>query len=297
MNNFEDITDFLEYLGDAVLIINESSEIIFANAACLSLFGYVEQGMQGMSVGQLMAAEMANHGDLARRFIHSGSKSRAMMSRNIMNCQNASGESFSARISIASVSILGERVGIATIQDFSLYQAELEQLAATSYQDSLTGLYNRRYLKKIVEPDSRLLQKWSGLGVVYIDLNKFKPINDRYGHDVGDTVLKVVANRLRESVRFDDIVFRIGGDEFLILLDLSSVENKPESATHIVENIYASVTKPVVTQNVKIKIGLSAGCAIYPDQGCDLDKLISLADKAMYKAKESGSIMQLAEVN
>jgi diguanylate cyclase (GGDEF)-like protein len=124
---------------------------------------------------------------------------------------------------------------------------------------------------------------------MYIDLNKFKPINDKYGHEVGDAVLKVVSNRINGCIRFDDIAFRLGGDEFLILLNLTNALDKTELLNHIAEKIHWEVTRPIETEQTNIKVGLSAGCGIYPEDESDLMRLVNMVDKAMYSAKETGT--------
>lgn len=294
MNTFEEITNFLEYLGDAILMVNEGSEIVFANQACADMFGYEAKAMRDLSIGNLIEKSnplVLKHPGLVEKFIQSNAPARAMLTRASMPCINASGEAFNARISIAHVTIDDKLFGFATIQDFTSLQKEIENLEISSHQDTLTGLYNRRYLEHITGPSSRVLAAWSEIGVIYIDLDKFKPVNDRYGHDVGDAVLKVVAKKIKGCVRFDDIVFRMGGDEFLVLLNLHGISNKHYTLNAISEKIHHDVIQPIRTDNYIITIGMSAGCGLYPENAEKLVDLINAADRAMYAAKKSDNFV------
>ena len=296
MSKLEEITNFLECLADAIVIVNESSKIIFANSACSKLFGYRAHAMDGMHLDSLMrGAKKTNHQEMVKEFIRSNSPARSMMTRNSLLAVDRSGNIFNARISIASVNIDNQLYGVATIQDFTTLQKELEYLEINSYQDPLTGLYNRRYLQKTAESNSRILSTWQSIGVMYMDLNNFKPINDKYGHEVGDAVLKVVSNRIKGCIRFDDIAFRLGGDEFLILLNLTNAHNRTGLMNNIAEKIYSEITRTITIKQINIKVGFSAGCGIYPEDETNLMKLVSKVDKVMYSAKESKTHIEYLE--
>ena len=289
MSDFEEITGFLDCLGDAIIIVNEISEIIFANSACADMFGYTNSEMRGMRIDQLMATSFEiDHGSMVKKFIQSHLPARGMMARGDILCIDAAKNILSTRISIASVSIDNQQYGAATIQDFTNLNNEINQLEVSSHQDNLTGLYNRRYLQKAIESPSRLVSGWKNIGVIFIDLNKFKQINDKYGHDVGDSVLVKVSQRIVSHLRFDDLVFRMGGDEFLVLLNLTSAPNKTSAIKGIANKIYHAVSSPIETERFCESVGLSMGCGIYPDQESNIESLIKLADQAMYSAKQSG---------
>jgi len=289
MSNLKEITSFLEYLGDAIIIVNESSELIFANSACSEFFGSPAQDMRGMLIDNLMTPlHKLNHQEMVKKYIQSNSSAKTMMNRGLLPCLDASGKIFNARISIASVTIDNQLYGVATIQDFTYIQKEIEHLEIAAHQDTLTGLYNRRYLQEISGSNSRILHTWKDIGVIYIDLNKFKHVNDKYGHEVGDVVLRMVSKRINGCIRYDDIALRMGGDEFLVLLNLTNIHNKAESVNQIAENIHSEVIRPIETKHTNIKIGLSAGCGLYPKDENNLMKLIDMVDKAMYTAKETG---------
>ena len=290
MSTLEEITSFLDCLGDAIIIVNDSSELLFANSACAKMFGYEAEAMRGMVIDTLMKpSPKLDHHEMVKQFIQANSPARTMMTRGVLPCVNKSGEIFNARISIASVRIDNQLLGVATIQDFTSLQKEIEKLEITSHQDTLTGLYNRRYLHKVTEANSRILHTWKSIGVIYIDLNKFKPINDNYGHDVGDAVLRVVASRINGCIRFDDIAFRMGGDEFLVLLNLTKAKDRVRLVHNIAEKIHREVAKPIAIEQAAMQVGLSAGCGIYPDNESDLMRLVTKVDRAMYSAKKAGA--------
>lgn len=151
------------------------------------------------------------------------------------------------------------------------------------YYDALTGIFNR---KKIMEDINLLLiNKSESFAVLFIDLDKFKSINDRYGHETGDIVLKSVALRLKSMIGERDIISRIGGDEFVIILrDLESTKYAEDVAQAIVEEMSTVFT----LKNRRLYIGASIGISLYPEHGTTADTLISKADIAMYQVKNSG---------
>lgn len=162
-------------------------------------------------------------------------------------------------------------------------EKEIEKLA---YYDRLTGVANRTLFynmaEKFLDSAKRNNEK---LGLMFIDIDRFKDINDMYGHKIGDKVLVEVANLLTKNTRKNDIVSRHGGDEFLILLpDIKSYANYKIIASRI-----ANVNKRVkVHDKLEIKIPLSIGVSFYPRDGDSIDELISKADKAMYCVKNRG---------
>lgn len=292
MSDISKITDFLELLGDPVLIANVSSEIIFANSACASLFGYTKNQMMQMHIDDLMSKpDSINHQQYVREFIYSSSTPKDMMTRTTIPCINSKGEGFNSRISIASVEISGELYGVATIQDYTSIQREISYLESNSNVDVLTNLFNRRYLEEVLKSNSRILATWQSIGVLNLDLNNFKPVNDNLGHAAGDSILKMVANRLKVSVRYDDVIFRMGGDEFLIFINLTNVADKYELLGSISNKISKLISDPFMLKNQPIHIGVSVGAGIYPDDKDDLRELIHRADKAMYLSKNNAGIV------
>lgn len=156
-----------------------------------------------------------------------------------------------------------------------------------AHHDILTGLKNRIYLyeqmEQMLAEDRR---KNAGGALIYADLDDFKPINDKFGHEAGDTVLKETAKRLLSCVSKDDIVARIGGDEFAILIP--GISDYSE-LTLIAERIISVMKRSIVLKGRYYKIGISIGISVYPADGDDPEKLLQKADLAMYSVKKSKS--------
>jgi diguanylate cyclase (GGDEF)-like protein/PAS domain S-box-containing protein len=155
-----------------------------------------------------------------------------------------------------------------------------------AYHDSLTGLPNRALLADRLDRAMLAAQRSErGLAVMFIDLDRFKTINDSLGHMTGDQLLKEVANRLCNSVRASDTVARLGGDEFVVLLP--GIRNIDESS-HVAEKIIDALAAPVPLEGRMLHISPSIGICMYPDDGKDVATLMRNADSAMYHAKASG---------
>ena len=127
------------------------------------------------------------------------------------------------------------------------------------------------------------------LGVLFIDLDGFKQINDRYGHPVGDAVLRTAAQRLKDCARSSDLVARLGGDEFVIVCnDL----RKPDDVKILMERIEQAMLKPIELDQHPLKVGASTGLALYPENGHTAESLLAAADEAMYRNKAQRKAQQ-----
>jgi len=167
----------------------------------------------------------------------------------------------------------------------SKVEAEKE-ISFMAYYDSLTGLPNRTlYLNRLEQAMKASLRSGKNIGVVFVDLDSFKTVNDTIGHHGGDEMLIQMANRLSGCLRKHDTVSRFGGDEFLILL--TQIEREAD-VQKIVDKIMRNFIKPITIREQEFFITASAGIAIYPGDGDDAETLIRNADLAMYNAKENG---------
>ncbi|MBP3933569.1 MAG: diguanylate cyclase [Pseudomonas sp.] len=163
-------------------------------------------------------------------------------------------------------------------------QNENEALAHQASHDSLTNLPNRAYFEARLTRTLRSLNKTRDkAAVLFLDSDRFKGINDAYGHAAGDAVLVAVATRIRAQLREDDVVARLGGDEFAILL---TPLHKVEDAQRIAEKIIASMLEPILLPGQACVVtSLSIGIAVYPEHGASAQELLCAADSAMYQAK------------
>lgn len=169
------------------------------------------------------------------------------------------------------------------VTELKLYQARIEQQA--NY-DMLTGLANRSLLhERLRQAIFTASRQGTRLGVVFIDLDRFKYINDSLGHHVGDELLQAMAGRLKASVRESDTVARLGGDEFVLLIN---GQNDPESMAVVLERMLLDISEPWTIAQGDFNVTCSIGVALFPDDGDSAEVLLKHADSAMYRAKEKG---------
>jgi len=162
---------------------------------------------------------------------------------------------------------------------------QTQQLAAQAMFDPLTGLANRTLLQNQLESAiTESAREQRSFAVMLLDLDRFKPINDTLGHEVGDMVLREVATRLREVARSEDTVARLGGDEYVLLLRNIKEHDLPAVAAKVLE----AFDKPFRCGNRSIDLGASLGASIYPSHAAEPSELVRFADSAMYAAKRSG---------
>lgn len=158
-------------------------------------------------------------------------------------------------------------------------QANAKELEVLSYRDALTNLYNPRSYHEHMD---ELSKKKLPYGIIYMDLNDFKMVNDTYGHDTGDALLNIVAKRLQNSIREKDRAFRIGGDEFVVVIHGTHDKKFYES---VISRMRQNVARDVVVGEITLKVSISAGFARCPEDGTKLEDVIKIADDAMYYNK------------
>lgn len=173
------------------------------------------------------------------------------------------------------------------ITEEKAWTSELHQLA---HHDPLTGLPNRLLFEdRLRSALDRAQRNKTRVALVFIDLNAFKAVNDRLGHRAGDQLLVCTAKRLQSLLRASDSVVRLGGDEFVLILEgLAPSRSLPDEASHVGDKIFAALAAPVELDGMHQHINASLGIAFYPDHATSMDRLILMADLAMYEAKRSG---------
>jgi diguanylate cyclase len=203
--------------------------------------------------------------------------------------------SLAVSIGIVTILILAVTLSISALDaHFATRNAKLalelqganDQLRTIALYDNLTGLPNRFLLEdRLRQAALHSDRTGKSFSLMFVDLDDFKPVNDSYGHAVGDELLRQVGTRLQDSLRKHDTVARTGGDEFVVVV--SDVEDA-KAATVIGEKILAELAKPVVVGSRTLEISCSIGISMYPADGKDIATLTANADVAMYHAKKSG---------
>lgn len=184
---------------------------------------------------------------------------------------------------ISQTVIDGIRTNEQLEQEISQHEITKGKLSHMAFHDPLTDIANRRlFIEFAKNRFMNAARTGSQAGVLLIDLDNFKPINDQYGHHVGDLVLQEVAKRLKDVMRGGDIAARIGGDEFSVLA--SEVEGR-DGADQLAERIEACILAPMVINDITHKVSASIGVALFPDDGQELDEILKRADTNMYSVK------------
>ena len=174
----------------------------------------------------------------------------------------------------------------ALFEDVTQRKKDEARIAHMAYFDALTDLPNRLLLKdRLNQMLIRAQRNNKQIALLFLDLDHFKRVNDTFGHEIGDQLLKIIADRLQNALRHCDSICRLGGDEFVVLSDLINGE---DDAVKIAEKIHETLKDPLVLRNKEIFITTSIGIAIYPADGDDADTLIKNADAAMYQSKDGG---------
>ncbi len=275
-----------ENTAEAMMITDASQKIIAINPAFSRVTGYPESEILGKKPGVLKSKRhSANFYKTMWEEIHTKGHWRG----EIWN-RRKSGEIYVQRLTLSAIKDpMGKTINYISV--FSDITKEKEEELETKYRanhDALTGLSNRSNLKERMENAiHHAKRKRQKLGILYIDLDFFKLVNDNFGHIAGDRVLISVASILQKCTRQSDTVARVGGDEFVLVLDLE--DHDPVSTTlPVLNRILENMGHSQDCENICIKIGCSIGVSIYPDNSENIDELIDFADRAMYIAKKKG---------
>ncbi|MEY4907093.1 MAG: hypothetical protein RL260_811 [Pseudomonadota bacterium] len=173
-----------------------------------------------------------------------------------------------------------------TLLDITERMRAEEQVRTLAFQDPLTGLCNRaRFFDLLGSARSRVHGSGDQLALLFLDLDGFKEINDRHGHDAGDQLLRQVAERLRHTVPPHDPLCRFGGDEFLVLIQTHQGE---DALAALAEQILVAIAQPFDVEGRRLSVGVSIGIAVYPRDAMSTLELVRAADTAMYQAKQQG---------
>ena len=270
--------------NQGLIIADEAATILYINAAFTALTNYRRDEVIGgnMRIMHSGLQDKAFYAELWKSLITEGRWVGGIWNRR------KSGERFLAWLNITAVH--GESgqgtYYIGTFSDISSLRAREHQLEQLAYYDPLTSLPNRLLFRdRFQQCLAQVERNKQGLALLYLDLDKFKEMNDRHGHLLGDQLLCEVAVRLQSNVRKGDTVARMSGDEFVIVLPGMDV---PDRAIAVAEKILTSMREPYVFSTPGVCTSASIGISQFPGDGTDLETLLTHADFAMYGAKEKG---------
>lgn len=274
----------LENSSEGIFVTDASKNIVFVNSAFISLTGYSKEEVLGRNPRFLKSGR---HDLQFYKNIWSEINEHTFWRGEIYN-RNKNGQIFPVFQSINSVKNRNGQVCnyMSVFMDISQCKAAEERVQRMANFDTLTGLANRNLLNDRVNQALIGSQRsGSTFAVMFLDLDNFKDINDEYGHAVGDSVLKVVSERLLTCIREGDTVARKGGDEFIILLP--NIDGQT-GASMVAEKIIHAVSIPLEIDDHALYTSASIGIAIFPGNGGEVNELINNADSAMYSAKQGG---------
>ena len=285
-NSEAQIQGLLGHMADGVIVINEDGLIQIFNSACERIFGYKTAEMIGQNVCVLMPEpHRSAHDAYLQHYLETGEAKVLSRSRELLGVRK-DGQQFPLEIRVSEVRNDSMRLFIATVRDVTLEKAEAQKALYLATHDALTQIPNRLLLGERLQQALSAARRTDGkVALFFLDLDGFKGINDRLGHDIGDALLRIVAQRLTASLRADDTVARLGGDEFVIILTGALSRGNIEA---VGRKLLAAIRTPYMIQGHTLYVGTSIGIALFPDDGTDSETLLKNGDIAMYRAKEAG---------
>jgi diguanylate cyclase (GGDEF)-like protein/PAS domain S-box-containing protein len=274
-----------EVSNDGIIIVDADNNIQHVNPAFTRLTGYSPEEVLGRNPRMLASGKQGKvfYADMWKSLLEVGHWEGELWNRR------KDGESFLESLAIYTLKDAQGKVvnRIGVFSDITQSRIEQETVAHHAQHDFLTGLPNRLLFRDRFNRQLAVAKRYSRkFAVMYIDLDRFKPVNDTLGHQAGDLLLMAVAERLSSLVREIDTVSRFGGDEFALLV--SEVMTRKD-VNSLAEKILAALSRPFELEGHKVTISGSLGIAIYPDDGIDMETILSNADAAMYKAKRKGA--------
>jgi diguanylate cyclase (GGDEF)-like protein/PAS domain S-box-containing protein len=281
--------ELFDRMNTGVIVLDELDRIVDMNKAALNIFGLADlRNMFRLPIRCIIS-------DWREKFYSEELGERHKWELNIEH----EGGLYCYELDVSNLTDRKQNLigRLAVIYDITERKRSEEILAYTANHDTLTDLINRQYFKSLAEI---ILEESKSsaqiIALLYIDLDNFKSINDRYGHEVGDVLLQESARKLRKAIRQEDIAARIGGDEFIVLLTELKSENQ---AVQLAEKILALFREPVRINSIDLLTTLSIGLSYYPSDSQEMDNLLKKADMAMYWVKNNGrnNYMEYKKIN
>lgn len=293
----------VKHSASSIIITDKNGIIEYVNPRFCVVTGYSEQEVIGQTPSLISTANTRTelHTELWKTILAGDD-----WHGETYNCTK-NGEFYWSMMSISPIRNENGEISqfVSVSQDITEHKSKHLKMEELALRDPLTGLANRRLFDDRLNQAIQIIsyQNRSGIGLVMLDLDHFKDINDTYGHDVGDLILKEVARKLLLCTRKEDTVSRFGGDEFIILLQEVSIVS---DAQRVAENILQSLSEPIHVGEHTFSITCSLGVCLAPQDGCIATQLLKAADLALYQAKIAGrnniqfyntTMQQLSESN
>ena len=281
------LANVLGAVRDAIITIDQKGIVQSINDAGERIFGYPKTHVMGQNIKMLMPKQYADHHDnYLDRYVKTGEAEIINASMEFEG-QHANGAVFPIELTVTEIREGTQRLFTGVIRDITERKKAMEKIHHLAHHDALTNLPNRNlYIERVERAIYRAERSNKPLALMFVDLDKFKPINDELGHEAGDAVLKAVAERMLSCVRQSDTVARFGGDEFVAILENLDCA---DSAAVVAKKVIAKLTDSIeVPGGEHATVGASIGISIFPNDGATMDELARAADEAMYAVKEEG---------
>lgn len=265
---------------DIILYVNMKHEVVDSNQRALERYGYSKSEILSKKITDI------RHSSTSPEFIEQMRQADAggVVFESLHVCKD--GSTFPVEVSAKSTLAGKEPLRIHIIRDITKRREQEEKIAWLANYDSLTGIPNRNsFITQMEEEIQRSLRNNAQFAVMLFDIDKFKFINDHYGHEAGDVVLRHVAKKVQGVIRSTDYIGRLGGDEFVGLL--TNIKSRDDIIA-LAEKIQLAVREPASYNDTQLKIKISIGISLFPEDATDKDQLLFYADKAMYDVKNNG---------
>ena len=276
-----------ENIVEGVMIVNANGEILRTNRAFTNITGYIQEEVMGKTLETFFASEYHGPGfyqQMWQKLVDEG-----LWQGEVWN-KRQSDETYPQWLSISEIHNGDEETScyVCVFSDITEQKYNEEQINRLAHFDSLTNLPNRiLFQDRLNQALAEAKRKKLCVPLLFLDLDRFKVVNDSLGHGAGDLLLQQVAKRLAECLRASDTLSRMGGDEFTIILGaLESLDELIVSVTKVAHNILTEFSKPFDLEGNQVVVSISIGVATYPEDGQALSDLLRKADMAMYHAKQ-----------
>lgn len=280
------LRDLFDAAPDAMLIVDEEGIISEANQRVEEIFGSSEKSLVGKRVESLIPQRFREQHVKKRRDSFVAKRERALMADVELYALGKDNNEIPVEISLSHTIRNDKKYAIVILRDITEQKRVEEHIQYLAQYDQLTKLPNRSLFNdRFQHSIDRAQRNKKKVGLMFLDLDGFKDVNDSLGHQAGDELLKIIAERLSNIIRTEDTVARFGGDEFTVILE--QLEHS-DHVTVAAKKVLQAVGETMYLSGHEVTVGVSIGISIYPDNGTDVNSLVKNADIAMYQAKKQG---------